>query len=111
MPKVETVYPPVRCLKVIPLVTFPQDCLTNFNRWWFCYETYEVVITDNDNRNILYIHDPIHLVNLSESDLQILYRHKFMYSDLEKEHAIPFEHVVHVCVLKGYHSGKLPLIA
>lgn len=108
-PKIRTVYPPVKSLKAISLLSLPEDCLTNFKCWWFCFETQEVIITDNDKGNILFFHDPIHWVNLSKADLRVLRRNRLLYSALKKKHAPVFEHVVHVCVMKGYHSGNLLL--
>lgn len=109
LPQVETIYPPVRSLKQIPLFACPQDCLGNFKRWRFSSKTREAIITDNDKGDILFIHDPMQLVTLSKSDLQILSQNRILTIDNERHPTYTFEHVVYICVQKGYHSGNLPL--
>lgn len=62
------------------------------------------MITDKDKGNILYIYDPISLINFFKSDLDILHRSKLMVPDEEKEEGLKFTRVVKLCVKKGIHS-------
>lgn len=109
MPLVETVFPPIKCLKNIPLVAYPQDCLSNFKNRRYCSKTCEAIITDNAKGDILYVHDPMLLVNLSKADLKILSKQRILFFKDERDAAYTFEHVVHVCMQKGFHSENLPL--
>lgn len=106
---VERVFPFTKCLQSIPLAYLPQDCLSNFGSWQYDCRAYDAVIYDAKYKEILRVYDPLHLVTLSSSDLKTLSRYRMTTYAGETALARMYEHVVHVCVTKGYHSGNLPL--
>lgn len=106
---VEEVFPSTKCLQSIPLAYLPQNCLSTFGSWEFDCRAYEAVIYDANHKEILRVCDPQHLVTLSSADLQTLSRHRMTTYAGETALAKMYEHVVYICVTKGYYSGNLPL--
>jgi len=55
---------------------------------------------------VLYVYDPINLINLSASDLEILHKNKILSDQDEEVYARSFQRVVDCCVKKGVHAGS-----
>ena len=72
------VYPHVRSLTQIPLIQYPQNFLENLKWWYYDGITGEAVIEDKEKGIVLYVYDPINLINLSASDLEILHKNKIL---------------------------------
>ena len=49
--------------------------------------------------------DPMNLVNLSKSDLMVLFDKKNFYTHAWKSEAMKYKKVVRVCVRNGLHAG------
>ena len=105
-PWIKLVYPPIRSLTTIPLTQFPQDFLMNLKWWYYDGVTGEAVIEDKEKGKVLYVYDPINLINLSASDLEILHSNKILSHQEEEVYARNFQRVVDCCVLKGVHAGS-----
>ena len=105
-PWIKLVYPPVRSLTKIPLTKYPLDFLKNFKWWWYNGVTGEAVIENQEEGEMVYVYDPINLVNFSESDLKILHRNKILFQDECREIAMTFQRVVDLCVKRGIHAGS-----
>ena len=99
-------YKPVKCLKKVPLKRMPQDVLGNM-KWWFVdSETSEAVIEDEQDKVILRIYDPLHLVNLSRNDLLKLHENHILFHDSWRHEGRKYQKVVKVCMTHGLHAGS-----
>lgn len=103
-PWVKLVYPPIKSLKKIPLNKYPLDLLKNFIWWWYNGVTGEAVLENKEEGEKLHIYDPISLINLSASDLEILHKNKILYDNECRAYAMNFQRVADMCVNKGIHK-------
>ena len=91
-------YKPILCLKEVPMKMMPKDVLKNLKWWYVDCQTTEAVMEDEDEQEILRVYDPMHLVNLSQADLQVLNDMKIFYIPAWKDEAKKYQRVVSVCV-------------
>ena len=106
-PWMKMIYKPVKCLKKVPLKQMPQDILRNM-KWWFVDgETSEAVMEDQDDKEILRVYDPLHLVNLSRDDLLKLHANQILCHDSWMHEGRKYQKVVKVCVTHGLHAGSV----
>ena len=105
-PSVRIVYQPIKCLKKVPLKKMPQDILENVRWWYVDKDTGEAVMQDQDYKELLRVYDPLHLVNLSRSDLLKLNELRLLCMDIWKDEAHKYKRVVRLCVKKGLYAGS-----
>ncbi|HEY5235615.1 MAG TPA: hypothetical protein VIJ14_05515, partial [Rhabdochlamydiaceae bacterium] len=105
-PWIKLVYPPVRSLTQVPLIQYQQNFLENLKWWYYDGTTGEAVLEDKEKGIVLYVYDPINLINFSASDLKILHKNKILYDQDEEIYARSFQRVVDCCVSKGVHAGS-----
>ena len=104
-PYKKLVYKRVECMKQVPLKKLPQNVLSNLKWWHVDVDTGEAEMVDRDDKSILKVYDPIHLVNLSEADLKILSENNIMYRLDWEEQALEYQAVIEVCRKKNAHTG------
>ncbi|XP_076931301.1 uncharacterized protein LOC143596097 [Bidens hawaiensis] len=100
---------PPKTMKQVPVKTMPQDMHLSFNRWYYDNRTGEAVIVQGRGlkTKLIKIIDPMWLVNLSETDNDVLYREQILFERKEDYNlALQFQRVVRVCHEHGIHSCR-----
>lgn len=116
-PRATLVYPRVKCLKKIPLERLPINFSKYISYWRYNGSTGEAEIGcyDRDYRGeiilnretIVYVFDPLSLINLSRNDLEALAQKPIIYDDGfdDRDMALKYQRVVDVCCAQGVHAG------
>lgn len=116
-PRVILNYPRVKCLRKILLEKLPINFSKFVSYWKYNGSTGEAEIGcyDRDNNGdimwnretIVYVFDPLSLINLSKDDLEVLLVNPIIYDDAfdDEVMALKFQRVVEVCCAQGVHAG------
>ncbi|XP_076937115.1 uncharacterized protein LOC143604242 isoform X1 [Bidens hawaiensis] len=100
---------PPKTMKQVPVKTMPQDMYISFNRWYYDNRTSEAVIIlwRGLKTKLIKVIDSMWLVNLSETDNDVLFRKQILFERQEDyDLAKKFQRVVRVCHEHGIHSYR-----
>ena len=104
---------PPKTMKTASVKTIPQNSEKSFNRWYYDNRTGEAVIVLGTGlkTELIKIIDPLWLIkwliNLSESDNDVLYKSKILIERIEDyDLAMQYQRVVRVCNKHGIHSCR-----
>ncbi|KAD5960922.1 hypothetical protein E3N88_12395 [Mikania micrantha] len=98
---------PPRVLKKIPLRKMRQDFMDGFRWWYYDGRTGEAVIVlcKDKKWETVRIFDPMWLTNLSQKDVQALFRNQIFFDVPDMVQALQFMRVIRLCSIFKIHAG------
>ncbi|KAD0254409.1 hypothetical protein E3N88_44555 [Mikania micrantha] len=98
---------PPRVLKKIPLQKMRQDFMDGFRWWYYDGRTGEAVIVlcKDKKWETVRIFDPMWLTNLSQKDVQALFRNQIFFDVPDMVQALQFMRVIRLCSIFKIHAG------
>jgi hypothetical protein len=108
----EFVQRPIKCMKKVPAKKWDQNILDNLNNWEIDRNTGEArMYADWDKTKILMtVYDPMQLVNLSRSDIRMLYDTECSFLPFWKAEEDRYRKILRICLSAEIHANSRRLL-